>query len=132
MILLGLDVGSSSVKAGILRNGKLVGRVVRERFPTHYDGTRAEVDPDAILKAVRAAIAMLSQVKRVDAVAMSVMAPSWIALDAKGKPLTPVVTHQDRRSTAEASELIAAPGKHRLLDLSGNLPFPGGISSTTC
>jgi xylulokinase len=62
---------------------------------------------------------------------MSVMAPSWLAMDHSGKPITPVVTHQDRRSVEQSKQLIARLGKSKLLKLSGNLPFPGGISSTT-
>src|SRR5262245_20436097 len=45
MNVLAIDVGSSSVKMGVLRNNRLVGRPVRHSFPTRYDDTRAEVDP---------------------------------------------------------------------------------------
>jgi sugar (pentulose or hexulose) kinase len=62
---------------------------------------------------------------------MDVMAPSWIALDKHGKPLTPIITHQDRRSVEVAIELERRVGKARHLKLAGNRPFPGGISSTT-
>src|SRR5204862_4365114 len=64
-------------------------------------------------------------------IAMSVMSPSWIAMDARGKALTPIVTHQDRRSVDVAKAMIAANGSARFLRINGNLPFPGGISSTT-
>jgi xylulokinase len=67
----------------------------------------------------------------VDAIALSVMSPAWIAMDAKGKPLTPIVTHQDRRSVAEAHELERKLGDGRYLAIAGTRPFPGGISSTT-
>src|SRR4051794_23646909 len=133
MHLFALDIGSSSVKAGALRNGKLIGRGVRAAFPTRYDGVRAEVHADDILRAIRNAIGQLrGAAGKVDLIAMSVMAPSWLAMDAKGRPLTRVVTHQDRRSVRESAELAAAVGKTRLLSITGNLPFPGGISSTTC
>jgi xylulokinase len=59
------------------------------------------------------------------------MCPAWVAMDAKGKALTPIVTHQDRRSVAEAHELEQLHGKARHLSLVGCRPFPGGISSTT-
>src|SRR4051812_25276624 len=54
MPLLGLDIGSSSVKAAILQRNRIVGRLVRETFPTHYDGLHAEVDPEKLLRAVAA------------------------------------------------------------------------------
>jgi sugar (pentulose or hexulose) kinase len=59
------------------------------------------------------------------------MAPSWVAIDKRGRPLTPVVTHQDRRSAEEAYEIERRVGKPRHLKLAGNRPIPGGISSTT-
>ena len=132
MNVLGFDVGSSSVKAGILRKGKIVGALTRASFATKYDTDRAELSAEAVLRAVASAIAQLGpRVKKVDVIAMAAMAPSWLAMDHDGRPITPVVTHQDRRSAAEARELLARVGKSRLLKLSGNLPFPGGISSTT-
>ena len=130
--LLGLDVGSSSVKTGILRGGRLVGRVGRVAFRTRYAGPRVEVDAGDILAAVRAAIRALGpRARRVDAVAISVMSPSWVVMDARGEPLTPVVTHQDRRSVAEAVEIERRVGRDRHLSMAGNRPCPGGISSTT-
>src|SRR5215208_4904781 len=114
-MLLGLDVGSSSVKAGILRGDRVVAEAPRVFFRTRHGGGRAEVEPGAILKAVRDAVAGLgAREKRVDAV-----------------PLAPVVTHQDRRSVDVALDLERRVGKARHLRLVGNRPFPGGISSTT-
>ena len=52
MNLLGLDIGSSSVKAAVLRGGRIAGRIARIAFDTHYDGVRAEVDADDIGRAV--------------------------------------------------------------------------------
>jgi xylulokinase len=132
MTILGVDIGSSSVKAGILRGTRVVGRIARESFATRYDGTRAEVHPDEILAALGRAIRALDgRAKRVDAIALSVMSPAWIAMDRHGKALTPFVTHQDRRSVDIAMELEERIGKQRHLKLDGNRPVPGGISSTT-
>jgi xylulokinase len=130
MNVLGLDIGSSSVKAGILRGDKLVGRAVRVEFPTHFSGVRAEVDPQQVLRALQRAASELRH-PRVDAVALSVMSPSWLAMDRRGRAITPVITHQDRRSVDEAMQIERAIGKARHLKLAGNRPFPGGISSTT-
>ncbi|HEV7297975.1 MAG TPA: FGGY family carbohydrate kinase [Tepidisphaeraceae bacterium] len=132
MPILGLDIGSSSVKTAVLRETKIVGEVATQRFKTRYDGARSEVSPDEVLKAVRGAIGQLgAAVKKVDAVAISVMSPAWVAMDSRGKALTPLVTHQDRRSVAEAHAIEQRVGKARHLKLAGNRPFPGGISSTT-
>jgi len=132
MALVGIDIGSSSVKAGLLRGTNVVGSVARRGFPTQYDGVRAEVKPDDILDAIAKAIGDLGpRANRADLIALSVMSPAWVAMDARGKPLTPIITHQDRRSVEIAHQVERAVGKARHLRLAGNRPFPGGISSTT-
>jgi xylulokinase len=133
MIVLGIDVGSSSVKAGILRNGRVVGETSRAAFSTNYDGVRAEVKANDVLHAIAKGIRDAgARAKAVDFIAFSVMAPSWCAMDKNGNPLTPIVTHQDRRSVEIARQIEKRVGKSRHLKLAGNRPFPGGISSTTC
>ncbi len=130
--LLGLDIGSSSVIAGILRGSEVLVDTPRVFFKSRHDGPKVEVDPDDLLAAVRKAIAGLeARAKKVDAIALAVMCPAWVVMDKKGKALTPLVTHQDRRSVAEAHALEDRIGKARHLELCGCRPFPGGISSTT-
>ncbi len=132
MRILALDFGSTSVKAAILQGTRVVGSIVRQPFPTRYDGVRAEVDPEQILRALRSAIADLgSPVRKVATIALSVMSPAWLAMDHEGRPLTPIVTHQDRRSVDIARDLEFRVGKTRYLKLAGNRPVPGGISCTT-
>jgi xylulokinase len=132
MTILGLDCGSSSIKAAILRNGRIAGKIVRSAYPTHTDGIHAEISPVAVLAALRNAIRQLGPAcHKVDYIALDVMAPSWIAMDKRGRPLTPIITHQDRRSVEIARQLEKKVGQSRIIHLSGNRPFPGGISSTT-
>jgi xylulokinase len=91
-----------------------------------------EVEAAEMLGAVKRAIAGLNgEAKRVDAIALAVMAPAWVAMDRKGRALTPIVTHQDRRSVEMAAEIEKRVGKERHLRIVGCRPFPGGISSTT-
>ena len=59
------------------------------------------------------------------------MSPAWVAMDRRGRPLTAIFTHQDRRSLAEAMEIEKRIGMKRHLALAGVRPVPGGISSTT-
>ena len=132
MNLLGLDIGSSSVKAAVLREGKVRGKVVRAGFETRHEDVRVEVEPRSLLRAMAGAIRLLGgAAKRIDAVALSVMSPAWVAMDAKGNPLTPIITHQDRRSVEIAIELEKRVGKEKFLSIAGNRPVPGGISVTT-
>jgi sugar (pentulose or hexulose) kinase len=129
--ILALDCGSSSVKAGVLRGGRIAGSVIRAAHPTRYGGVRAEVEAESILNAVSLACGKLAT-RSVDLIALSVMSPSWLAMDKRGRALTPIVTHQDRRSIDEAIRIERRIGMLRHLKLAGNRPFPGGISATTC
>src|SRR6185437_10795297 len=132
MQLLGIDIGSSSVKCALLSHGKVTGKIVHTKYPTHIEGARVEVDPHVLLKAIAQATRDIgSAAKKADAIALSVFSPSWIAMDSAGKPLTPIVTHQDRRSVDVALELEKKVGQERYLNIAGTRPFPGGISSTT-
>ena len=132
MRVLAIDIGSSSVKAAVLAGERPVGRPATVPFPTRFDGRRAEVEPARIFRAVADSVAELgAAARKVDVVAPCGMSPSWIAMDARGKPLTRFVTHQDRRSVQEARELEQRVGLARYLGIAGNRPIPGGISVTT-
>lgn len=133
MRVFALDIGSSSVKAAIVHNGQVRGPVAVASFPTRYTNNRAEVSPRRLLEAIRQAVSSLDESarKKADLLSLATMAPAWLAMDANGRPITPIVTHQDRRSEAEALALERRVGRARHLSLCGNRPFPGGISSTT-
>jgi xylulokinase len=132
MKVLALDVGSSSVIAGILEDAEISGETPRTFYRTNTHGSAVDVDESELLSAIVQTIGKLGEpAKGVDLIAMAVMAPAWVAMDKRGKALTPIVTHQDRRSVEEARELEKRIGKARFLRLSGNRPYPGGISATT-
>lgn len=132
MNILCLDFGSSSIKAATVSNGRIVGPVGQATYPISYDGTRAEVDPRAVLKGLAAAIAQLgASARKADTIAMASMGASWLAMDAQGRPLTPIVTDDDRRSIEVAADLEKRVGKARYLKLAGWKPVPGRMSCTT-
>jgi xylulokinase len=132
VIFLAIDAGSSSVKARLFQNGRPLGLLVRVAYPTQHDGSLVQTDGKTLLAAVARAIGSVEGAKRADLIGLSVMSPAWVAMDRRGRAITPIVTHQDRRSVAEACSLEDRVGKTRHLRLAGNRPFPGSISSTTC
>ena len=128
-MILALDIGSSSVKAAVLDGTEIVGAVASAEFVTEYAGDRAEVPVERIDAAIKSAVGKLN-FSQIDAVGLTGMGPAWVAMDERGDALTPVVTHQDRRSLEQARRIEAKVGRERHLRLSGNRPTPGGISST--
>ncbi|NEQ67520.1 MAG: hypothetical protein F6K21_18830 [Symploca sp. SIO2D2] len=130
--LLGIDIGSSSIICGILKGKTVIKESPRSFFRSKHSGNKVEVAPETVLKALAEAIKAIGEdSQKVDAIALATMCPAWCAMDKDGKALTPIVTHQDRRSVAEAHELEKKHGKAKHLRLVGCRPFPGGISSTT-
>jgi gluconokinase len=99
--VLALDVGSSSVRAQ--RFGESC-EPVDELRKAKYEGS----DPDEIVALTREAIG--GRDAAVDAVGVSCFGHSLLALDAAGRPLTPVLGWRDTRS-ADAAEWL-----RRMLD----------------
>jgi xylulokinase len=67
----------------------------------------------------------------VDLIGLTSLGPAWIAMGSDGAPLTPLITHADRRSVEQARCIEREIGRERHLRLAGNRPYPGGIASTT-
>ena len=75
--VLGLDIGSSSVIAGILRGRKVEREAPRAFFRSRCTGPNVELDPEELLRAVRTAIAGLEgAAAQVDAIHLAVMSPA--------------------------------------------------------
>jgi glycerol kinase len=110
-LLLGIDEGTSAVKA-ILFDSDLrpVAEARREKPLTHPRPGWVEQDPEAILTAVVEAVGeLLSRAEgEVVACGLDHQGESVLAWDAEsGRPLTPVVTWQDKRSQEVLDRLVA-------------------------
>ncbi|HUP31585.1 MAG TPA: FGGY family carbohydrate kinase, partial [Gaiellaceae bacterium] len=109
--VLALDVGTSSARARVYGPdgaplGGVAGLVVYTRTRGH-SGRLAEYDPDELVEAAGAAAEEARQEAggSFDAVAVSCFWHSLVALDARGRPLTPVLGWRDTRSAQEADDL---------------------------
>jgi gluconokinase len=102
--VLALDIGTSSVRAAVYDES--VSEVpiagARAGYAVQPDGT---FDADALLAAVRETKQRFRH--DVDAVACSCFWHSLVALDARDRPLTPVLTWRDVRSAPQAAALRA-------------------------
>ncbi|MFL5725194.1 MAG: FGGY-family carbohydrate kinase [Chloroflexota bacterium] len=112
--ILGIDLGTTEVKAGLVTlDGRLLG-LARRPYPTETDAAagRAEQDPDAWWRALVASVRTLTSSATAEVVAIAVdgHGPTLVAVDAAGRPTRPAIIWQDSRSTAEAAELAAVTG----------------------
>ena len=132
-LVLSVDVGSSSVRAGLYSAD---GRSVKEtesrrshRF-VYSAGGRAESDADALAALVEACIdetlaASRPQDSPVTAVSFSTFLHGLIGVDRQGKALTPLLTWADTRSADQAARLAGMMDPGEVLQRTGCPLHPG-------
>jgi gluconokinase len=96
--VLAVDVGTSSVRAQIFDAEAEEREPARRAYP-------GEDDPGRVVELVREAIADASVGGDWDAVGCSCFGHSLLALDERGRPLTPILGWRDTRSAAAAEQL---------------------------
>jgi len=111
---LGLDLGTTEVKAGLVDpDGRLL---VLARAGYEFDGGEAhawgEQDPGGWWSAVVRAVRGLHVADATDIVAIGVdgHGPTLVAVDDRGEATRPAITFLDSRAQAEADELAAVTG----------------------
>lgn len=113
-LVLGVDLGTSSLKCGVWdASGRRFG-FARVAYPTSRRRTAAEQDAedwwDALVQGVRRAAAGIDP-RRLAAVGVGGHAPSPVFVDADLAPVAPVQTWLDRRSSTHRERLLAAWGR---------------------
>ena len=114
--VLGLDLGTTEVKAGIIDlDGRLLA-LARQGYGLDIDASagRAEQDPGAWWSAVIGAVRALRVGEVADIVAIGAdgHGPTLVATDARGEATRPAITFLDTRAAAEADELALATDVH--------------------
>jgi sugar (pentulose or hexulose) kinase len=102
LILLGLDVGTTAVKAAAFDES--LRELSHGRAPTPWVGS--ELDPDALLAAaLDAAAAALPTGGEVAAVGVAGMAETGVLVDSGGAPVVPSIAWHDPRGAGEAERI---------------------------
>ena len=129
MYYIGLDVGTSSVKALLVSQN---GEVVRSATPEYPFQTPkpmwAETDPDVWWDATQQAIrTLLEEVnpEEIAAVGLTGQMHGMVALDGKGQVLRPCIMWNDQRSYQECEEITSKVGKSEVLKITGNPVLAG-------
>jgi xylulokinase len=111
-VILGLDLGTAEVKAGLVTlDGRLLA-LARSGYELDRRGGHgwAEQDPGAWWSAVVSAVRALraSDVGEIVAIGVDGHGPSLVAVDRRGEATRPAITFLDSRAGTEAGELAAA------------------------
>ena len=108
-LLLGIDVGTTSVKSGLFSPDGTCLAVARQEYQLATPhASWAEIDPEIYWQASLATTQKVLQQARggqVSAVAVSSQGETMIALDAHGKPVCPAMVWLDNRAEREAGLL---------------------------
>jgi gluconokinase len=122
-VIVGLDVGTTGVKAVAFGVGSPWRRVAIREYPMLHPAPGEQVqDLAVILAAARAALTECVaglDVSRVLAIAVSAAMHGLIALDERREPLTPLLTWADARAGEQARALHADGAARRLQAITG-------------
>jgi gluconokinase len=125
---VGLDIGTSSVKALALRPGGEPLGVRKQPYPVQADPTgRHEEDPDVITRATLGVLqALLDDLDghRPVCISLSAAMHGLIAVDGSGAPLTPLITWADTRAAGEAASFKANPAARDIYRVTGTPIHP--------
>ena len=122
-LVLGVDVGSQSIKAVIVdEGGDVVSSGSAPLTMVHEHDGWADQDPNAyctaLRDAVRAAVAGV-QADRIVAMGLGSQVDGVVACDADGTPLRSAIIWLDKRATQECDRLVSAVGADLLADRTG-------------
>ncbi len=122
-LVLGVDVGSQSIKAVIIdEGGDVVSSGTAPLTMTHEHDGWADQDPyaycAALRDAVRAAVQGV-QADRIVAMGLGSQVDGVVACDADGAPLRPAIIWLDKRAAKQCDQLVTAVGADLLAERTG-------------
>ena len=129
MNTIGLDIGTSSVKALLVSPSGEVLRVSCPEYPFQtpkplWSETDASVWWDATLKAIRELLEG-GNAGNIGGIGLTGQMHGLVLLDAKGEVLRPCIMWNDQRSFAECDEMTSIIGKDEILKITGNPVLAG-------
>lgn len=131
MLLLSVDFGTSSLKAAVMDTKERVLSTYKQSYVLHTTS-----DEHVQINALEIWNSFEMVLKKafiahpyIEGICFDAFAPSVLLFNDDGEPLTPVITHLDRRSRDQSKEIIALLPNY--LSITGVLPYSGGVSATT-
>ncbi len=130
--LMGIDLGTSGVKAAIYADNGAVIASAAETYPLYHPQQGwAEQNPDDWWRATCAAIHKCAQLAEIDSanhlagIALSGQMHGAVLLDENARPLRPCIIWADQRCQDECDEITQLVGAEKLIELTSNPALPG-------
>lgn len=134
MLVLGVDIGTTSMKMGVFRLAEDALESVRQfsqgyAINVYNDGLFGDIEPDKWKEAfVAGCRAMEDVIRDVEVISLSGTTPGLTAMADDGTALHPAILMLDQRSRGQAQKIIDTIGLDRLLETTANMPVAGGCS----
>jgi len=133
-LYLTIDIGTSRLKLGVFNSYfKLIkkSKSAYSYFSPSYK--QAEIDFNSVLNTIIKSICNLGPevVANIEGVSLSVLCPGLVPMNKDGDSLSNAIIHLDRRSASQSKDILKIVSSEKYLNITGNLPYPGGISLTS-
>jgi xylulokinase len=131
--LLGIDLGTSSVKAVVIdENADVIGLGQHEYPIQSPQSGWAEQNPqiwwEAVVIAVRQAVSRAGV--PISTIGLSGQMHGIVLIDSDAQAVGSAIIWADQRSTAEVDEIITRIGRERIVHIAGTAPATGFMAST--
>jgi len=134
MMILGVDIGTTSIKMGVFKVIDNTLSLVRQ-FTQEYEvniynnGLFGDIEQDKWKRAFTAGCKEMEDlITDVDIISLSGTTPGLTAMDKDGEALYPAILMLDQRSRKQAKFIIETVGMEHLLKTTANMPVAGGCS----
>jgi len=133
--LLGIDLGTSSVKAVLVKVDGHIDGLGSVEYAIHQPQPGiAEQDPQewwrAVVSAIHQAVSAVKGKVQVQAIGLDGQMHSTVLLDDGAQPLTPAVIWPDQRTGHQVKEITEIVGAQRLIEITGS-PIATGFQAAT-
>ena len=135
--LLGVDVGTTSIKVAIIdEQARVLGMSSSSYRLITPNQDYAQIDTEDMWRAYLKCIRLLQEGKNIDmsrvaGISISSLCPGLAALGENGEVLTDPIIYSDRRSTEEAEMILEAVGREKLFEITANTAMAGAMSGTS-
>ncbi|MCR5537424.1 MAG: sugar kinase [Succinivibrio sp.] len=134
--LLGIDVGTSSLKVGLIDEDAKLVELSSSKYALLMPAPDAvQIDSDSMWRALLACLAEFKQrgfeLEGICGISISSLCPGLVALDKQGQVLVDPIIYSDRRSTREAEEILQAVGTEELFAITANSCMAGAFSGSS-
>ena len=105
MNLLGLDIGTTSLKAVLFDEKGTCLAETKADYTLDTKGDRVEFDPCEYIRLVKDAISTIEKTACIDAISVDTQGETMILTDENGNPTMPAIVWLDNRAVKEAEEI---------------------------